>query len=468
VVETPRMGVVCGIAAASRLVALGARLRRLLCIGGVLALLTCAAGEALAAPIPSSLVKTIKTSRWSPASPDPSGIAYDSLADRLLVVDGEVDEMSIFKGVNYFETTLAGALLRTANTTGFSHEPVGLTFNPAGRVFVADDDQDRVFEITLGANGRLEAGDPRRSFSTLSYGSSDPEGVAYDSARNRLFIADGAGTEIYAIDAVDGVFGNADDRTRHFDTRTLGISDPETVEFSPARRTLYLIGVRGDRIVEVTTSGDRVSEIDTSHVPIERLGGLAYAPSSRNAARGSFYITDRKVDNDGNPNENDGTIYEVTTASLPPPQSGLSGAAGPASETLVPVPMEHLPGAPGATTRVFAEAERSRHDLRRALAMGIALRARCSTACTVRARVYLRRARSRKVKTVRSKPIMVATGSTRLSGAGTKRFRISFTSRATRRLRSKRRVTLSLHVAISAPGGVARTREVTALVLSRR
>jgi hypothetical protein len=51
------------------------------------------AAATAAIPIPSALVNTIDTSRWSPASPDPSGLAYDATANRLLVSDGEVDEM---------------------------------------------------------------------------------------------------------------------------------------------------------------------------------------------------------------------------------------------------------------------------------------------------------------------------------------------------------------------------------------
>jgi uncharacterized protein YjiK len=452
------------IAAATRLTARGVGLCWLVCAGCVFELRV---DRALAAPVPSSLVNTIETWRWAPASPDPSAIAYDSVANRLLVVDAEIDEMSSFKGANYYEATLAGRLLRTANTTGFSREPAGLAFNPAGRAFMADDDQDRIFEIALGANGRFEASDQRRSFSTLPFGSRDPEGAAYDPARDRLYVADGAGTEVYLVDAVDDLFGNADDRVRHFDTRALGISDPETVEFNPASRTLYLIGVSGDKIVETTTAGARVSEIDTSSVPIDRVGGLAYAPNSRDAARGSFYITDRKVDNDGQPNENDGTIYEVTTGSLPPPAGDTLGAAGPASESLVPASEEGLPGRP-AGTAVVGVAGTTGQDIRRALARGIALRARCSTACRVTARVYLRRAPGRRSKTVARKPTIVATGATRLSRPGSKRFRIRFNPRAKRRLRSMRKVRLSLHVAIAADGGEARTREVTPLVLSRR
>jgi hypothetical protein len=319
---TPRMAVLDAIAAAAS--SRGGSLRRLALAGGLLALLAGSAGEALAAPLNSSLVNTIKTSQWSPASPDPSGIAYDSVARRLLVVDGEVDEMSIWKGANYYEATLAGNLLRTASTTSFSDEPVGVAFSSAGRVFISDDDQRKVFQLSLGSNWLFDSSDQRSSFSTSSFGSGDPEGVAYDRAGGRLFIADGEDKEIYAVAAVDGVFGNSDDQVRHFDTGTLGVSDPETVEFNAQSGTLYVIGKYGDKIVETTTAGARLSEIDTSYLPLDKPAGLAYAPNSRDAAKMSFYITDRKLDNDGHPSENDGAIYEVTTGSssggtLPPP-----------------------------------------------------------------------------------------------------------------------------------------------------
>jgi uncharacterized protein YjiK len=316
------------IAAATLSAAPRASLRWLACACAVLALIAGADGEALAAPLQSSLVNTIKTSQWSPASPDPSGIAYDSVARRLLVVDGEVDEMSIWKGANYYEATLAGNLLRTANTSVFSHEPVGVAFSSAGRVFISDDDQRKVFQLTLGGNWLFDSSDQRSSFSTSSFGSGDPEGVAYDRAGDRVFIADGVGKEIYAVSAVDGVFGNSNDLVRHFDTGTLGVSDPETVEFNAQSGTLFVIGKDGDKIVETTTAGARLSEIDTSYLPLDKPAGLAYAPHSRDAAKMSFYITDRKVDNDGHPSENDGTIYEVTTGSssggtLPPPSGEL-------------------------------------------------------------------------------------------------------------------------------------------------
>src|SRR5215212_3806374 len=256
-------------------------------------LLVGAHDQAVAAPLQSSLVNTIDTSRWSPASPDPSGIAYDSLSQRLLVADGEVDEMSIYKGANVFEATLAGNVVKTTNTLAFSHEPVGAAF-----------------------------------------GSADPEGAAYDRAGNRLFIADGEGSEIYRISPVDGIFGNGNDQVQHFDTALLGITDPETVEFNPDTGTLFTIGTPGKKIVETTTAGALVSELDTSYLPLVHPAGMAYAPRSTDPAKRSFYIADRKVDNDNHPSENDGAIYEVAPEPAggggvtPPPSGDVRVAAG--------------------------------------------------------------------------------------------------------------------------------------------
>jgi len=292
-----------------------------------LAILGATGSEAFAAAVPSSLVNTIDTSRWSPASPDPSGLAYNPATNRLVVSDGEVDEMSIYRDVNYYEATLGGSLARTGDTTDFTKEPVGLALDPPGsgsagaRTFFSDDDARRVYEVALGSDGVFNRGDPVKSFSTTTFASADPEGLAYDPEGDRIFIADGVDAEIYMVSAVDGTFGDADDKVTHFDTRLADVGDPETVEFDPASGHVFTIGSNGDKIVEMTTAGAVVSEIDTSNLPFMHPAGLAYAPKSTDSSKKSFYVADRNVDNNIDPRENDGKIYEITpdpTGGTPP------------------------------------------------------------------------------------------------------------------------------------------------------
>jgi len=197
-----------------------------------------ATATATATLVSSSLVRTIETWRWSPPSPDPSGLAYDPAANRLLVSDGEVEEMSIWAGANYFEASLTGSLVRTSSTRSFSNEPVGVAYAGTGRVFISDDDKQRVFQVILGNDGRPGTSDDSvSSFGTLGFGSGDPESVSYDPINGRLFIADGVNAEIYEVLPVDGVFGNGNDQIRHFDTERLGVTDPETVRRIRKRTT---------------------------------------------------------------------------------------------------------------------------------------------------------------------------------------------------------------------------------------
>ena len=102
-----------------------------------------------------------------------------------------------------------------------------------------------------------------------NFGSGDPEGLAYDSVSNALFIADGVGEEVYRIDAgpnsiFDGVAPGGDDIVAHFDTSSLGIRDPEGIEFDPDSGLLYILSSRDPLIAETLPNGTLVRYIDIS------------------------------------------------------------------------------------------------------------------------------------------------------------------------------------------------------------
>src|SRR5438477_4916080 len=68
------------------------------------------------------LVRTIETSLWSPPSPDPMGMTYDTQSGHLIISDSEIEECVNGKlpvywhGVNLFEMDTSGKLLGTATT----------------------------------------------------------------------------------------------------------------------------------------------------------------------------------------------------------------------------------------------------------------------------------------------------------------------------------------------------------------
>jgi hypothetical protein len=277
-----------------------------------------------AASTEASLVRMIDTSQWRPPSPDPSGITYLPASGRLLISDGEVEEMSIFEGYNIFESTQAGSVVNTYSSLGFSDEPTDVAIDPAsGHLFFSDDNKKKIYEVALGADGALGTGDDLvSSFSTQAFNCVDPEGLAFGAGK--LFVADGLGREIYIVapgsnGRFDGVAPTGDDEVTHFDTNRIDQPDPEGVGYNADRGTLFIVSnYRRTSVVETTLSGKVVQTIDIAFLNATSPAGLVYAPSSLNPALKSLYIVARGIDNDKVPNENDGKIYEIKIDDDPP------------------------------------------------------------------------------------------------------------------------------------------------------
>lgn len=271
-----------------------------------------------------TLVGTIDTSALFPPSPDPSGIAYRAETGGLVFVDGEVDEMPLWSGVNVWEIAPTGAVLDTAGTLSFSREPTDIAIDPvSGRWFLTDDGKRRIFAVDRGPDGRLGTADDAVTwFSTSAFGSDDPEGLTYDTLRGHLFIADGLNAEIYEVDPganglFDGIPPSGDDIVGHFDTASLGHVDPEGVEYNADADTLFIVSRGSRQVLETTPTGVVLRAIDIGFLTdLIAAAGVAHAPSSADPSVMSLYILDRAVDNNVDPNENDGKIYEIT---IPPP-----------------------------------------------------------------------------------------------------------------------------------------------------
>jgi sugar lactone lactonase YvrE len=297
--------------------------------GGIveLSLTPLAAAATASATFTSSLVRTIDTAAFAPPSPDPSGLAYLPGTDRLLMVDGEVEEtvkgITHFQGANVWEMTRRGSVTRTANiskiaptTTPMTNEPTGVAFDPGSRTyFISDDGRKVIFRLDPGADALVGTADDRwTSFSTSVVGDNDPEGVAYDTARDRVFVADGVNAEVYQYTPAGSPVG-------HFDVLQYGVADPESVEYNPDTGTLFVLSNRqsGPIIAEVSTTGALLRTIDVRAAGARKPAGLAYAPASDGSGARSFYVADRAVDNNSDPFEVDGKIFELTAPGSAPP-----------------------------------------------------------------------------------------------------------------------------------------------------
>jgi uncharacterized protein YjiK len=271
----------------------------------------------------SAVARTVDMAALSPRSPDPSGITYVQATKTLMIVDGEVDEIvggvTQFAGANVWETTPAGQVVRTGNTStrapggiAKTQEPTDVAWNPKnGHFYVTDDDKARLFDVDPGADTMLgTADDVWVPFDIGKVGNIDPEGVAYDSMRDRIFVADGLNQEIYEYKP-DGT------PVRHFDVAAFGIFDPEGIEYNPDRRTLLVLGNSGNPIiVETSTDGALLRTFDYSAADVYKPAGLTYAAASDGSGKPRFYIVDRGVDNNVDPSVVDGKLFELTAPAL--------------------------------------------------------------------------------------------------------------------------------------------------------
>ena len=313
------------------------------------------ASSASAVTARPDLVQTIDTSAYVPSSPDPAGVAYWPSRDELVVSDSEVDEMPLFAGFNLFTATRVGPGVGSGDTTAYSRESSDLGINPAnGTLFISDDDRDRIFIVTPGADGvHGTTDDSVSNFRMAPLGSTDPEGVVYDPATGHLFVSDGLGVEIYRINPVNGVFGDGNDTVSSFDVAQYGAGDCEGLGIDPARDTLLCVDPSTpDNIYELGKGGALVRVLSMADLPTSRavVADVTMAPTSDTGDSPSaqnYWIVDRHLDNGQFPDENDGLLYEMHLETTPPETTITSGPAAPTND---PTPTFSFSSSDGGST----------------------------------------------------------------------------------------------------------------------
>jgi uncharacterized protein YjiK len=255
----------------------------------------------------------IQTSEWDRPAPDPAGLTYRPSSDTVFVVDSEVEETDLYDDANIWEMKRNGHVVRTGSTLDFSEEPADIAYRPRTRhFFVADDDQDVIFDVGIGSDGRIGTSDDHvRSISTATFDSTDPEGLAF--GKGVLYIADGVDSRIYRLrpgrnGRYDGVAPDGDDRVDFFSTEHLGLQEPEGVEFQRSTRHLFIVSRFDGVVAETTRAGHLIRTFDVND-RVNEPADVTVAPGTTGGGA-SLFVADRGYDNDVHPDENDGRIFE--------------------------------------------------------------------------------------------------------------------------------------------------------------
>jgi hypothetical protein len=256
--------------------------------------------------------------------------------------------MPIYEGKNVFEMTPQKDLTGTCTTLPSSVEPTGVAVNPEdGHIFISDDHIDRIFEVDLGTDGAYCTGDDAVTWiENDAFDIVDSEGVAF--GQGNLFVADGLAKEIYRIDpGPNGLFDGLDDISTHFDTASMGLLDPEGIGYHPVRNSLFIVSRHDDILVETSLNGAVLNVYDISSLNAQSPAGVGCGPGSDDPAVTNVYIAARGVDNNGNPNENDGKVYEVSVDDSPPVTNTPTRTPRP---TRTPTPTQTGTPTPTSTT----------------------------------------------------------------------------------------------------------------------
>jgi sugar lactone lactonase YvrE len=247
------------------------------------------------------------------------GLAYNPRAKRLLISDAEVDEMpALWKGKNLFVAKRGGSLTTTGTFKKFTHEPEDLAWDNAHRVlYVTDDDLDSVFRVGRGKDKRLGTRDDVvvTVLHTHRFGSFDPEGLAWLGSKRMLILSDSTNRRVYKIrPGKDLKFGTRDDTVRSFGTHKYGFTTAEDV--AVRGKHLFIVSSRQRFILETTMKGGLIQKIDLTGLGIVSASGITFAPGT-DGGRSRLYLTASGVDNNVNPNENDGRLFELKFVKTP-------------------------------------------------------------------------------------------------------------------------------------------------------
>jgi hypothetical protein len=280
-------------------------------------------------PVRAVLVRTTNLGHAVPPSPDTSGVTYDRRTDDLLVVDSEVEEGQFFRGANMWTLNRRGVVESTGSTLRYTKEPSGVVYNPRTRqLFVADDDNDRIFDVRAGRDKLFGTRDDVVLRTDVSmFGDSDLEDVGLDTATGELILVDAARGVVHMLGPgrdgrFDGVGPKGDDTSHSFDISRFGAADVEGLTYDAARNTILLVSHRTHYVYEVTPTGKLVTVIDISDTFDKKAAGITLAPASSGDRSTSMYIVDRGIDNNTDPTVSDGKLYELHADLPPPPRHG--------------------------------------------------------------------------------------------------------------------------------------------------
>jgi hypothetical protein len=110
----------------------------------------------------------------------------------------------------------------------------------------------------------------------------------------------------------DGVAPAGDDTRVAINVGQYGAKNPEGIEYYAARNAILVVDNDSKAVYELSRSGGLINKISIAAASPRHAAGITLAPASNGSGKQNLYIVDRGVDNNTNPSENDGRLYEMS------------------------------------------------------------------------------------------------------------------------------------------------------------
>jgi len=204
----------------------------------------------------------------------PSGLAYDSVGQRLFVADSYNHRVVVYNVASITNGQAAVAVLGqsgfttrvTATTETGMNSPVGVAYDSTGqRLFVSESVNHRVmvYNVTSITNGEAavavlgQNSFTNNPWATTSTGLNFPMGVAYDSGGQRLFVSDYGNHRVVVYnvasitngEAAVAVLGQSGFTTRVIATTETGMKNPYGVAHDSAGQRLFVANYGNNRVM---------------------------------------------------------------------------------------------------------------------------------------------------------------------------------------------------------------------------
>jgi hypothetical protein len=235
--------------------------------------------------------------------------------------------LTICAGVPLWRHDALGNVSETFNLTGFTGEPSGIAFDPAGgRAWISDDNTRQIHRIDLGPDDEFLTGDDVIADidGLVAAGCDDPEDVTYNPFDGNLYVPSVDSDELCTISpGPNGVFDDAapmGDDVVTVVSLAPTILKPKGIVYDPLENTL-IVADRGTTstnrdLYELSLDGVVLRKIDGTVPGGYKPSGVTLAASTVNPMLRALYVTDNAVDNGVDPLENDGKIHQFVVAPL--------------------------------------------------------------------------------------------------------------------------------------------------------